>query len=110
MRYLFKTTATTKRNSCYDWCDSKYIPNVVIEASNVHRAFDIYVNDLKEQNIVISRNARRRKCRMYEGDHKQVGWVVTARTAFYNIDDDYHWKEMYIDLWVEVLTIIDTKF
>ena len=40
---------------------------------------------------------------------KQVGYVITGKAGFedrYN----YKWSEQYIDLWVTILTVVDTDF
>ena len=40
---------------------------------------------------------------------KQVGYVITGKTDF---EDrvNYKWSVQYIDLWVTILTIVDTIF
>ena len=40
---------------------------------------------------------------------KQVGYVITGKTYFENIDN-YKWSKQYIDLWVTILTVVDTDF
>ena len=43
------------------------------------------------------------------GDSKQIGFVITGQCEFedrYN----YKWSKQYIDLWVSILTVIDTDF
>jgi hypothetical protein len=42
------------------------------------------------------------------GTPKQVGYVITGKTFFDN--DNGNYTEQYIDLWVEILTVIDTEF
>lgn len=40
---------------------------------------------------------------------KQVGYVITGKSDFED-RDNYRWSTQYIDLWVKVLTVIDTEF
>ena len=39
---------------------------------------------------------------------RQCGYVITGKTDF---ETDYgKWVEQYIDLWVNILTVVDTEF
>ena len=61
--------------------------------------------------INISDNAIKRKNPMYTDTidgGKQVGYVITAKSEF--SDDFGSYTNQYIDLWVEILTVIDTDF
>ena len=40
---------------------------------------------------------------------KQIGFVITGKTDFED-RENYKWSAQYIDLWVTVLTVIDTIF
>lgn len=42
------------------------------------------------------------------GDAVQVGFVITGKTEFQR--DNGEWVTQFIDLWVEILTITETKF
>ena len=43
-----------------------------------------------------------------DGDVKQVGFVITGKTEFEN--DNHKWSTQYIDLWVNIITVVDTEF
>lgn len=43
-----------------------------------------------------------------ESGEKQIGFVITGKTDFQT--DSGRWVSHYIDLWVEVLTVVDTEF
>lgn len=84
-KYIFKTTATMKpHNSKKWWIDGDIIPD----------------------------NALKHKSPMYidtaTGDAVQVGFVITGKTEFQR--DNGEWVTQFIDLWVEILTITETKF
>ena len=63
--------------------------------------------------IEISENALRCKNPMYidtpTGEAKQVGYVITGKTEFED-RENYRWSTQYIDLWVTIITVIDTEF
>ena len=40
---------------------------------------------------------------------KQVGYVITGKSDFED-RDNYRWSTQYIDLWVTILTVVDTEF
>ena len=67
----------------------------------------------EKEYIQISNNAIKNKNPMYvdttDGNAKQVGYVITAKTEFQD-NDNYKWSTQYIDLWVTILTIEDTEF
>lgn len=114
-KYLFKTTATMKEyNNKKWWIDSNIVRDKYINAENINKALEQYKNLVEEKEyITISNNAIKNKNPMYvdttDGNTKQVGYVITAKTEFQD-NDNYKWTTQYIDLWVEVLTIEDTEF
>lgn len=58
----------------------------------------------------ISNNAIKNKSEMYidtQDGAKQVGYVITGKTEFEDRDNS-RWSTQYIDLWVEILTVVDT--
>lgn len=62
--------------------------------------------------IEISKNALKTKQDMFVDTSdgiKQVGYVITGKSDFED-RDNYRWSTQYIDLWVTVLTVIDTEF
>ena len=113
-KYIFKTTATMKPyNEEKWWIDPKIIGEKTIKAENVNQALEKYKEIVEEKEFVtISANALKTKEPMYvdakPGTPKQVGYVVTGKTSFDN--DTGNYTEQYIDLWIEILTVIDTKF
>lgn len=44
-----------------------------------------------------------------DGGVKQVGYVITGKTEFDN-GDYTGYSTQYIDLWVTILTVVDTVF
>lgn len=114
-KYLFKTTATMKEyNNKKWWIDSNIVRDKYINAEDINEALEKYQNLVEEKEyITISNNAIKNKNPMFvdtvDGDIKQVGYVVTAKTEFQD-NDNYTWSTQYIDLWVEILTIEDTEF
>lgn len=46
---------------------------------------------------------------MPDGGVKQVGYVITGKAEF-GKGDYSGWSTQYIDLWVTILTVVDTVF
>ena len=114
-RYIFKTTATMKEyNSKKWWIDSGIVREIKVEAENVKQALKKYREIVMDRDYIeISENALRCKNPMYidtptEGA-KQVGYVITGKTEFED-RENYRWSTQYIDLWVTIITVIDTEF
>ena len=112
--YIFKTTVTMKpHNSKNWWIDSNIITEKYISAENVNEALEKYRKEILEKHYIsISDNALKRKEPMYvdtaSGEARQCGYVITGKTDF---ETDYgKWVEQYIDLWVNILTVVDTEF
>lgn len=114
-KYIFKTTTTMKEyNSKKWWINSDIIPEIQIKAENVKQALKKYREIVMNRYYIeISENALRRKNPMYvdtpTGDVKQVGYVITGKTEFED-RENYRWSTQYIDLWVNIITVIDTEF
>lgn len=112
--YIFKTsTAMKEYNNKKWWIDPGIVGEIHITAENVQEALKKYRAIVKEKHyITISNNAIKNKSEMYvdtaTGETKQVGYVITGKTAFQ--DDFYRWSAQYIDLWITILTITDTEF
>lgn len=113
--YIFKTTATMKKYNLHKWwIDSAIVPEIKISAKNIKSALAEYRRQIENRHYVsISNNAMRRKNPMYidqaHGDALQVGYVITAKTEFED-RENYKLSMQYIDLWVTILTVTDTKF
>lgn len=113
--FIFKTTATMKEyNHKKWWIDSGIIPDMRINASSVKNALEIYRERVEEKHyITISRNAIKNKSEMFvdtpDGNAKQVGYVITGKTEF-DKGDYTGYSTQYIDLWVTILTVVDTVF
>lgn len=113
-KYLFKTTTTMKEyNNKKWWIDSNIVRDKYINAENLNEALEKYKNLVEEKDyITISNNAMKNKNPMYidttDGETKQVGYVITAKTEFQ--DDNYKWSTQYINLWINILTVEDTEF
>ena len=113
--FIFKTTATMKEyNHKKWWIDSGIIPDMRINANSVKNALEIYRERVEEKHyITISRNAIKNKSEMFvdtpNGNAKQVGYVITGKTEF-DKGDYTGYSTQYIDLWVTILTVVDTVF
>lgn len=115
MNYIFKTTATMKEYNNKKWyIDADIIPDMRINADSVENALEIYREWVEEkQYVTISRNAIKNKSEMFvdlsNGGIKQVGYVITGKTEF-DRGDYTGYSTQYIDLWVTILTVVDTVF
>ena len=114
-KFIFKTTATMKEyNNKKWWIDSEIVREIQVEAENVKQALKKYQDIVMHRDYIeISENALRCKNPMYvdtlTGETKQVGFVITGKTEFED-RENYRWRAQYIDLWVTVLTVINTEF
>lgn len=115
MNYIFKTKATMKEYNRKNWyIYADIISDMRINADNVENALEIYRELVKEKHhISISRNAVKNKSEMFvdlpDRCTKQVGYVITGETAF-DKGDYTGYSTQYIDLWVTILTVVDTVF
>lgn len=115
MKYIFKTTTTMKEyNNKKWWIDSDIIREISVNADSLKQALEKYREIVKDKfYIEISNNAIKNKNPMFidtpDGNYKQVGYVITGKTEFED-RDNYKWSTQFIDLWVTVLTVIDTNF
>lgn len=113
--YIFKTTATMKEyNRRKWWIDSNIIREIRVESENIKAALQRYREIVAEKYYIdISANAIKNKSAMYvdtsDGDAKQVGYVITGKTEFED-RENYKWSTQFIDLWVSVLTVVETNF
>lgn len=113
MDFIFKTTATMKEyNSRKWWIDSDIVREIRITADNLRAALEQYREIVEEKHYIsISDHAIKNRNPMYidtpSGEPKQIGFVITGKTDF---ESNYKWSAQYIDLWVTVLTVIDTDF
>lgn len=111
--YIFKTTTTMKDyNRKHWWIDSNIVREITICADSLTEALNEYRERVNDTEINISKNALKTKQPMFvdciDGTIKQVGYVITGSADFeYNC---YKWTKQYIDLWVNILTVIDTEF
>lgn len=115
MNYIFETTAAMKEYNNKKWyIDADIISDMRIDADSVENALEIYRERVEgKHGITISKNAIKNKSEMFvdlpDGGAKQVGYVITGKTEFYN--GDYSgYSTQYIDLWVTILTVVDTVF
>lgn len=112
--YIFRTTTTMKPYNAKNWwIDSNIITEKYISAENMNEALKKYRKEVLEKHYVsISDNALKRKEPMYigtvNGEAEQCGYVITGKCDFDN--DCGRWVEQYIDLWVNILTVVDTEF
>ena len=113
--YIIKTTATMKEyNNKKWWIDSGIVHEIRVDAENVKQALKKYQEVVMERDYIeISENALRCKKPMYigtpSGEAKQVGYVITGKTEFED-RENYRCSTQYIDLWVTIITVIDTEF
>lgn len=114
-RYLFETTTTMREyNKEKWWIDPNVIKDMYINAENLNEALEKYKEIVEKQYIIISDNAIKNKSPMYvdtkDGHSKQIGYVLIGKTDFQADDQGVNWTSQYIELWVEILTIVDTNF
>lgn len=115
MNYIFKTTATMKEYNNKKWyIDGGIVSDMRINADSVENALEIYRERVKEKHYInISKNAIKNKSEMFadlsDGSVKQVGYVITGKTEF-DKGDYTGYSTQYIDLWVTILTVVDTVF
>lgn len=115
MNYIFKTKATMKEYNCKKWfIDGNSVPEMCINADTVERALSVYRERVNEYGIVsVSVNAIKNKAEMFvgmpDGSVKQTGYVITGKAEF-DKGDYSGWSTQYIDLWVTILTVVDTVF
>lgn len=115
MNYIFKTTATMKEYNNKKWyIDGGIVSDMRINANSVENALEIYREQVEEKHYInISKNAIKNKSEMFadlsDGSIKQVGYVITGKTEF-DRGDYSGYSTQYIDLWVTVLTVVDTVF
>ena len=114
MNYILRTQATMKEyNNKKWWIDSGIISEKRINADSVEKALEIYRERVADENYIdISRNAIKNKSEMFVDTPdgvKQVGYVITGKTEF-DKGDYTGYSTQYIDLWITVLTVVDTVF
>ena len=115
MNYIFKTTATMKEYNNKKWyIDGGIVSDMRIDADSVENALEIYRERVKEKYFInISKNAIKNKSEMFadlsDGSVKQVGYVITGKTEF-DRGDYSGYSTQYIDLWVTILTVVNTVF
>lgn len=115
MNYIFKTTATMKEYNNKKWyIDGGIVSDMRIDADSVENALEIYRERVEEKYcITISKNAIKNKSEMFvdlsNGGVKQVGYVITGKTEF-DKGDYTGYSTQYIDLWITILTVVDTVF
>lgn len=115
MNYIFKTTATMKEYNNKKWyIDGDIVSDMRINADSVENALKIYQERVVEKHgISISKNALKNKSEMFvdtaDGNTKQVGYVITGKTDF-DKGDYTGYSTQYIDLWVTIITVVDTVF
>jgi hypothetical protein len=111
MKFLFKTATTMKPyNNKKWWIDKDVMPEAYINADSLKEALTKYQKRAEENGITISNSALKTAKPMYvdsDGETKQVGLVITASTDFSN---SCTYSKQYIELWTEILTLVDTEF
>lgn len=111
--YIFKTAATMKPyNYNKYWIDNNIIKDYTITAANIPEALQLYKDHvLNDAYINITNNGLKNKSPMYidtAAGATQKGYVITAAAEFQN--DNYTWTKQFIDLWVEIITTVNTTF
>ena len=113
-KFIFKTQATMKPyNNKNWWIDSGIVREITTQAENVTEALQQYREKVNNKFCIeISNNAIKNKSPMYidtpAGDALQIGYIITGKTEFQR--DSGEWVTQYIDLWVEIITVVDTEF
>lgn len=95
------------------YIDGGIVSDMRINADSVENALEIYRERVKEKHYIsISKNAIKNKSEMFvdtDNGAKQVGYVITGKTEF-DRGDYSGYSIQYIDLWVTILTVVDTVF
>ena len=96
------------------YIDGGIVSDMRINADSVENALEIYRERVKEKYYIsISKNAIKNKSEMFadlsNGSIKQVGYVITGKTEF-DRGDYSGYSTQYINLWVTILTVVDTVF
>ena len=118
MNYLFKTNTVTGETATKKgyWIDNDCIEDKLIIADDIKSALAEYKKFVKDKHdIDISANAIKTRTPMYidlkTGGSKQIGYVLKAKAEFEHCKDGYiKWIPEYIELWIEIITIVDTIF
>lgn len=112
--YIFRTYATMKEyNASRYWINSDIVKDFNITAENVNQALTIYADRVKAAAYIdITKNALKTKKPMFidtEAGPLQTGYVITGITEIEK--GNYNgWTKQFIDLWVEIITTVDTEF
>lgn len=109
MEYIFKTDCSMKPYNCKKWwISSDMIPEIRIQAESISDALRIYAEKADAHGATVTKNGIKNRQPMYrdskDGEPKQVGFVITGKSLFRD-DDNYCWKEQFIELWIEILTV-----
>lgn len=109
--YIFRTEATMKPYNYKKWWISRdVVGEKIITAASVKDALKQYAELVRSRDYIeISKSAIRNAAAMYmdtkNGERKQVGYVMTAKTDFDN--DGHGWVQQFIELWVEVVQAVE---
>ena len=111
----FQNNGNNERIQQKKWyIDGGIVSDMRINADSVENALEIYRERVGEKHFInISKNAIKNKSEMFtdlsDGSVKQVGYVITGKTEF-DRGDYSGYSTQYIDLWVTILTVVDTVF
>lgn len=114
MKFLFTTVTTMKEyNRKKWWIDGDIIPQMHIEADNLNAALKKYQQYAYDKSCInVSDNALKNKLPMYidtKQGVKQTGYVITGSCDFED-RENYRYSKQYVDLWIDIETIVDTDF
>ena len=113
MKYYIRTQTTVKeRDRGKWWMDSDMICPKTIEADNLPQLLELYREAVSDM-VSISDNAIKNKNAMYidlpNGEYKQVGYVITGKTYFEDLDINYS-KEHWTKIEFGILYMCKAKF
>lgn len=113
MQFYFHTQASMKPHNSKHWyIDRNILPDTRIAADSLPDALERFREYAEHSAITISKNGIRNREPMFrdskDGSTRQIGYVITGRTSF--LKDDGNLVDHYVELWVEVLTIVKTVF
>lgn len=113
--YILNTKTTMKpHNNKNWWIDRNIVPEFRVSAESITEALKKFREFVEEKcYITISNTAIKTKQPMYvdtkSEEMKQIGYVITGQMEFEAREYDRYSKQ-YIDLWVEIITVVDTEF
>ena len=103
--FLFKPSTIVKGKAAKKWwIDNDIIPITEIKAENLPQAMKSFKEHAEKNCVNFSQHAMEHKAAMYvddeNGNPKQIGYVLTGSTDFYDERDRAH--KGYVEVWTTI--------